>query len=124
MRQGAKRFFRKAFPAPGNPPPRVVNVDHNPAYPAAVEALKSERMLPRRVRLSVQIPEQRRRAGSQSREETGVASERIRSFQSAWRTLQGIATMHMIHKGRVRWLAKGDAVGQAHLVASLFGIVA
>jgi hypothetical protein len=25
-------------------------------------------------------------------------------------------------KGRVRWLAKGDAVGQALFVASLFGI--
>ena len=27
--------------------------------------------------------------------------------------------MQMIHKGRVRWLPKGDAVGQAHFVASL-----
>ena len=48
---GAKRFFRKAFQSPGNPTPRVVNVDKNPAYPAAMEALKAERMLPRRVRL-------------------------------------------------------------------------
>jgi hypothetical protein len=30
--------------------------------------------------------------------------------------------MHMINKGRVRWLAKGDVVGQAHFVAALFGI--
>ena len=44
------------------------------------------------------------------------------SFPSAWRTLQGIETMHMINKGRVRWLGKGDAVGQAHFGASLFGI--
>ena len=29
------------------------------------------------------------------------------SFQSAWRTLQGIETVNMIRKGRVRWLAKG-----------------
>jgi len=41
-----------------------------------------------------------------------------------WRTLQGIETMHMINKGRVRWLPKGDAVGQAYFVASLFGIAA
>ena len=33
------------------------------------------------------------------------------SFQSAWRTLQGIETVHMIRKGRVRWLAKGDTSG-------------
>ena len=36
--------------------------------------------------------------------------------------LQGIETMHMINKGRARWLAKGDAVGQAYFVANLFGI--
>ena len=27
----AKRFFRKAFPAPGNPSPRVIKVDKNAA---------------------------------------------------------------------------------------------
>jgi len=32
--------------------------------------------------------------------------------------------MHMIKKGRVRWLAMGDALGQADFVASLFGIAA
>ena len=39
---GAKRFFRKAFQSPGNPSPRVINVDKNPAYPAAVEGTESE----------------------------------------------------------------------------------
>ena len=46
------------------------------------------------------------------------------SFQSAWRTLQGIETVHMIRKGRVRWLAKDDTVGQALFIAELFGIAA
>jgi hypothetical protein len=31
--------------------PRVINVDKNAAYPAAVEALKAEGSLPRRVHL-------------------------------------------------------------------------
>ena len=48
---GAKRFFRKMFAAEGNPTPRVVNVDKNRAYPAAIEALKADGTLPRRVRL-------------------------------------------------------------------------
>src|SRR4051794_31389850 len=48
---GAGRFFRRALRATGNPVPRVINVDKNPAYPAAVEALKAEGFLPRRVRL-------------------------------------------------------------------------
>ena len=122
---GAKRFFRKVFAAQQNPTPRVVNVDKNPVYPAAVDALKAEGRLPRRVRLRPckylnNIIEQDHRA----------VKKRVRlakgygSFQSAWRTLQGIETMHMINKGRVRWLAKGDAVGQAHFIATLFGIAA
>src|SRR3954466_619054 len=47
----AKRFFRKVFRAEGNRMARVINVDKNPAYPAAVRALKAEGTLPRRVRL-------------------------------------------------------------------------
>jgi hypothetical protein len=43
---------------------------------------------------------------------------------SAWRTLQGIETVHMIWKGRVRWLSNDDALGQALFVADLFGIAA
>jgi transposase-like protein len=122
---GAKRFFRKAFQAPGNPSPRVVNVDKNPAYPAAVEALKAEATLPRRARLR-----QCKYLNNIVEQDHRTVKKRVwlargyGSFQSAWRTVQGIETMHMINKGRVRWLAKGDAVGQAHFVASLFGIAA
>jgi transposase, IS6 family len=46
------------------------------------------------------------------------------SFQSACRTLQGIETVHMIRKGRVRWLAKDDALGQALFITDLLGISA
>ena len=42
----AKRFLRRAIEASGNPMPRVMNVDKNPAYPAAVEALKAEGAIP------------------------------------------------------------------------------
>jgi len=47
----AKRFFRKVCRFSCNPIPRVINVDKNPAYPAAIRALKREGLLPRRVRL-------------------------------------------------------------------------
>lgn len=42
----AKRFLRRAIDASGNPMPRVVNVDKNPAYPAAKEALKAGGAIP------------------------------------------------------------------------------
>jgi hypothetical protein len=38
--------------------------------------------------------------------------------------LQGIETVDMIRKGRVRWLVKGDAVGQAQFIGELFGLSA
>ena len=47
----AKRFFRKTLLNPANPQPRVINVDKNRAYPAAVEELKAEGTLRRRCRL-------------------------------------------------------------------------
>jgi transposase-like protein len=47
----AKRFLLNAIAASGNAMPRVMNVDKNPAYPAAVEEMKAEGILPRRVRL-------------------------------------------------------------------------
>ena len=119
----AKRFFRKALSSLGNPVPRVINVDQNRAYPAAVEALKKEGQLPHRTRVRQcqylnNIIEQDHRTG---KKRVWLAKS-YGSFPSAWRTLQGIETMRMIDKGRVRWLAKGDVVGQAQFIASLFGI--
>ena len=47
----AKRFLVKAMEASGSALPRVMNVDRNPAYLAAVEALKADGSLPPRVQL-------------------------------------------------------------------------
>ena len=46
------------------------------------------------------------------------------SFRTAWKTLQGIETMYLINKGRVSWLAQGDAIGQVKFVHKLFFIAA
>ena len=121
----AKRFFRKALSSPGNPMPRVINVDKNPAYPAAVEALKEEGALPRRVRLRQckylnNVVEQSHRT---VKKRTWLAKG-YGSFWTAWRTLQGIEAVDMIRKGRVRWVTKDDAVAQAAFIAELFGLAA
>ena len=42
------------------------------------------------------------------------------SLPTAWRTLRGIEAMDMVRKGRVRWVAKGDPVGQAKFISKLF----
>jgi hypothetical protein len=109
----------------GDAMPRVMNVDKNPAYPTAVEALKAEGTIPRLVALH-----QCKYLKNVIEQDHRTVKKRVwlakgyGSFQSAWRTLRGIETVHVIRKGRVRWLAKGDAVGQAHFIAELFGLTA
>ena len=121
----AKRFFRKALNSPGNRVPRVINVDQNRAYPAAVEALKKEGFLPGRVQLRQSkylnnVVEQDHRT---VKKRTWLAKG-YGSFLTAWRTLQGIEAMNMIRKGRARWVAKGDAIAQATFIAALFDLAA
>jgi transposase-like protein len=118
----AKRFLCRAIDASGNAMPRVMNVDKNPSYPAAVEALKAEGTIPSRV-----VLRQCKYLNNVIEQDHRTVKKRVwlakgyGSFQTAWRTLQGIETVHMIRKGRVRWLAKGDAVGQGLFIAWLFG---
>jgi len=52
------------------------------------------------------------------------ASQGFRSFDGAWRTLQGYEVLHMIRKGQVRWLPKGDVAGQVQFVNDMFGLQA
>jgi transposase, IS6 family len=119
----AKRFLRRAIQASGNPMPRVLNVDKNPAYPAAMEALKADDVIPRRVALR-----QCKYLNNVTEQDHRTVKKRVwlakgyGTFQSAWRTIQGIEAMHMIGKGRLRWLAKGDTGGQARFIGKLFGL--
>jgi IS6 family transposase len=121
----AKRFFQKVFSLAANPVPRVINVDKNPAYPAAIRVLKQEGMLPPRVRLRQckylnNVIEQDHRL---VKKRTWLAKG-YNTFRSAWRTLEGIETVNMIRKGRVRWVAKQDVAAEARFIAKLFGLAA
>ena len=98
-------------------------MDKNPAYPAAVEALKEEGILPGRVQLRQckylnNVVEQDHRT---VKKRTWLAKG-YGSFVTAWRTLQGIEAMNMIRKGRARWVAKDDAIAQATFIAVLFDL--
>jgi hypothetical protein len=46
------------------------------------------------------------------------------SFETGWRTLQGYEVMHMIRKGQVQGVEKGNCRGQIMFIASLFGVAA
>jgi transposase, IS6 family len=86
--------------------------------------LKAEGTLPRRVRLRLckylnNVIQDHRTVKKRAWLAKGYGS-----FQSAWRTLEGIETVNMIRKGRVRWVAKGDVVAEARFIAKLFAIAA
>jgi len=119
----AKRFLQKALRSPGHPRPRVINVDRNPSYPNAISALRQTGALGRRcrcrpVRYLNNIVEQDHRAIKRRLR----ACQGFRSFQAAWRTLQGIEMMNMIRKGQVRLIAKDDIAGQAMFVGDILGL--
>ena len=119
----AKRFFQKALRSPNHPRPRVVNVDGNPAYPRAIDELKDRgelglRCRCRPVRYLNNIVEQDHRTIKRRVR----AMQGFRSFQSAWRTIQGIEIVNMIRKGQIRWLPKDDIPGQAAFITGLFGV--
>jgi len=121
----ARRFFHKVFRSSANPIPRVINVDKNAAYPAAIELLKREGTLPRRVRLR-----QCKFLNNVVEQDHRFVKKRVwlakgyGAFPSARRTLEGIETIQMIRKGRVRGVAKKDVVAEAKFVAKLFGLAA
>ncbi len=148
--EAAKRFFVKALhatagsapqarpvqeqmaepTAPADPKakqsaPRVINVDKNAAYPKAIANLKatgllSEQVELRQVKYLNNLVEQDHRFIKRL-VKPGMG---FFSFETAGRTLQGYECMHMIRKGQIHDVAKGDIIGQVTFIARLFGMVA
>ena len=120
--QAAKRFFSKALTAPHTVTPRVITVDKNAAYPKALSELKAAGTLPspselRQVKYLNNLIEQDHRFIKRL-VKPGLG---FFSFETAWRTLQGYEAMHMIRKGQVQGVGKGEHSRQVKFIASLFG---
>jgi len=148
--EAAKRFFLKALHstagsapqahpveesvaepttmADSNPTPsapRVINVDKNAAYPKAIADLKASGALPDQVELR-QVKYLNNLVEQDHRFIKRVVKPGMGffSFESAWRTLQGYEAMHMIRKGQMHEVGKGDITGQVTFIARLFGVAA
>ena len=121
----AKLFLRLALSGTGGIRPRVINVDGHPAYARAIMELKRSGDLGQRCRCRPSrylnnIIEQDHRFIKKRI----TASLGFRSAEGAWRTIEGYEAMHVIRKGQIRWLAKGDVVGQRRFIHTLFGMTA
>ena len=123
--RAAKRFFRKVLGRSNVTAPRVINVDKNPAYIGAVRDLKQEDLLPmhckrRPSQYMNNIVEQDHRFMKRLiRPGLGFGS-----YPTAWRTIQGYETMHMIRKGQIEGIGKDNIMAQNQFIAGLFGLVA
>jgi len=123
--QAATIFFEKVLGAPHTVAPRVINVDKSAAYPKAVETLKAQARLVADCELR-----QAKYLNNLIEQDHRFIKRRIRpglgffGFDTAQRTLSGYETMHMIRKGQVRRVEKGDILAQVHLIDNLFGLAA
>jgi transposase, IS6 family len=123
-KEAAKRFFKKILKAKHNNQPRVINFDKNPAYPPAIEELKSKKVLEgktqiRQVKYLNNLVEQDHRGVKKITN----AALGYQSFHTAWRTIRGIEIMRMIDKGQMEGVSKKDVLGEKKFMDSLFGIV-
>ena len=123
--QAAQRFFRKVLKAPHTVAPRVITVDKNKAYPAAIQALKTDEVLPqttttRQCKYLNNIVEQDHRF-IKRRIKPGLG---FSSFNTVWHTLQGYEVMNMIRKGQINGVAKGNVIGQISFIHEIFGVPA
>src|SRR5690349_10543248 len=121
----AKHFLQLALWRVGQIQPRVINVDGHASYPSAITELKASGKLGRHCRCRPvaylnNVLEQDHRFVKKRI----AASLWFRSVEGALRTIAGYEAMNMIRKGQVRWLAKGDTVGQLRFIERVFGIAA
>jgi transposase, IS6 family len=120
----AKGFLQLALSA-GPIRPRVINVDGHPAYASAIGELKEAGALGRNCRCRASqymnnIIEQDHRFVKKR----VVASQWFRSSDGALSSIAGYEAMNIIRKGQIRWLPKGDVVGQKRFIERIFGIAA
>ena len=121
----AKHFLQMALWRTGQIQPRVINGDGHASYPPAMEELKRSGELSCRCQCRPcpylnNVLEQDHRFVKKRI----AASLWFRSVDGALRTIEGYEAMNMLRKGQVRWLAKGDVVGQARFIEQAFGIAA
>jgi transposase, IS6 family len=121
----AERFFRRVLQASHALTPRVITVDKNAAYPPAFESLQQEKTLPENCQLRQckylnNVVEQDHRFVKR-RVNPGLG---FRAFATAQRTIQGYEAMHMLRKGQIEGIAKGDVLAQNRVINQLFGLAA
>ena len=113
-----KRFFHKTLNARNSTTPRVINADQHQAYPPAFAALQQDKTLP-------QSTEYDRTSNNVMKQDHRLLQQVIKpglgfkSFNWARRTIKGYEVMHMMRKGQVIGVPKGDVLVQLNFMAQI-----
>ena len=123
--RAAKRFFRKVLGRPNITPPRVINVDKNGCYIGAVRDLKQDGLLSKKCKRRPS-----RYMNNMVEQDHRFIKRRVKpglgfySYPTAWRTIRGYEMMHMIRKGQIEGIKKGDIKSQIKFIEDLFQLAA
>jgi transposase-like protein len=124
-KKAAKKFFKKVLGNSHCKAPKSITTDKNAAYPLAIAELHKENRLPencrhRQIKYLNNIQEQDHRFIKRLVKN----NQWLQSFQTANKTLAGYEAMHMLRKGQVRYLSRGNVLAQKQFIENLFGIAA
>ncbi len=98
-------------------------VDKNPTCIGAIRDLKQDKLLPKKCK---RRPSQY--MNNMVEQDHQFMKRKIKpglgffSYPTAWRTIQGYETMHMIRKGQIVGVGKGNVQAQNQFIARLFGL--
>jgi len=121
----AKRFFRKTLNARNTKTPRVINADKHKAYPPAFTTLQQDKTLPQSTELR-----QNKYLNNMIEQDHRFLQRLIKpgmgfkSFNTARRTIKEYEAMHMLRKGQVLGVPKGDVQAQLNFMAQTLGVAA
>jgi IS6 family transposase len=116
--QAVKRFFQRTLGSSQAVIPRVITVDKNAAYPKAFRELKADGIMP----ISCEL-RQSKYLNNLVEQDHRFIKRLVKpgmgffSFHTAWRTLQGYEVIHMIRKGQMQGVNKGDSSSQIVFIA-------
>jgi IS6 family transposase len=95
----------------------VITVDKNAAYPVAFDALQHDNTLPETCRLR-----QCKYLNNMIEQDHRFITRRVNpglgfgTFSTAQQTIQGYEAMHMLRKGQLEGIAKGDVLTQNQVI--------
>jgi transposase, IS6 family len=123
--QATEKFFKQVLSNEHCSDPRIISIDKNPSYPSAFKCIKDEGLISKtpqlqQVKYLNNIIEQDHRFSKRRIR----YSQWLQTFKTAEATIADYESIHIIRKGQINGVEKGDFVSQKKFIENLFGMAA